>query len=149
MAPGPEAPPPLPYALPPEVQLAAFAAACSPDGAGDGKGTTSAAAPADSAGNDGADAVAASQGREYTRWFYDREFDKLWAKFSPEMRRTFATPAELATLAGRTVEGEPLEMLLWTAGRRDVVVLEHGLVVQAEPVEASTVIEYHISTTEA
>jgi hypothetical protein len=85
--------------------LAAFAAACSPDGAVDGKGTTSAAAPADSAGNDGADAVAASQGREYTRWFYDREFDKLWAKFSPEMRRTFATPAELATLAGRTVEG--------------------------------------------
>ncbi len=86
----------------------ALAAGCTPDGGGEGRGTSSgstsgtAAVSADSAA---ADSAATTQGREYTRWFYDREFDKLWDRFSPEMRGTFASSAELAALAGRTVEG--------------------------------------------
>ena len=83
--------------------LAAFAGACSSrDAANDGKATTSATVPP---GATEGDAAATDRGREYTRWLFDRDFDRLWAKFSPEMRRTFTTSRELATFAGRTLEG--------------------------------------------
>jgi len=52
----------------------------------------------------GADRSVTEQGRTYTQWFYGREFDQLWARFSPEMKRTFPSPAELARFAGETVE---------------------------------------------
>ena len=82
--------------------LFVLAGGCSSPGADAGKGATSASVSADAAAGD---AAATDRGREYTRWFFDREFDKLWAKFSPEMRRTFATSGELAAFAGRTLEG--------------------------------------------
>lgn len=44
------------------------------------------------------------QGRTYTAMFYGREFDQLWSRFSPEMKQTFATSAELARFAGETVD---------------------------------------------
>ena len=84
------------------LALAVLAAACTSREDADGKATTSATAPA---GAEQADAAAADRGREYTRWLFDQEFDKLWAKFSPEMRRTFATSGEFAGFAGRTLEG--------------------------------------------
>jgi len=51
-----------------------------------------------------ADSAARQQGRTYTEWFYGRDFSHLWARFSPEMKRTFASPEELAAFAGHTVE---------------------------------------------
>jgi|SRR5678815_4339489 hypothetical protein len=45
------------------------------------------------------------QGRTYTTWFYQRDFAPLWARFSPEMKQTFPSPAALASFAGRTVDG--------------------------------------------
>lgn len=60
---------------------------------------------------------AREQGRTYTQWFYQRNFEPLWARFSPEMKRTFPSPESLASFAGRTVnelgseQGSPLEQL--------------------------------------
>lgn len=44
-----------------------------------------------------------ANGRMYTEWFYGQEFERLWDRFSPEMKETFPTPAELARFAGHTV----------------------------------------------
>jgi hypothetical protein len=61
---------------------------------------------------------ARQQGRDYTEWFYQRNFEPLWARFSPEMKQTFPTPESLAAFAGRTVkqlgreQGSPLERLI-------------------------------------
>ncbi len=60
---------------------------------------------------------AREQGRAYTEWFYQKNFQPLWERFSPEMKRTFPTPESLATFAGRTVnklgheQGAPQEEL--------------------------------------
>ena len=43
-------------------------------------------------------------GRTYTQWMFGGEFAKLWAKFTPEMQRTFATQADLERFVGRTAE---------------------------------------------
>jgi hypothetical protein len=43
------------------------------------------------------------EGRTYTAWLYDSEYDKLWDRFSPEMRQTFGSVAELANFAGRAI----------------------------------------------
>ena len=43
------------------------------------------------------------QGRLYTAWLYGNEYNKLWDRFSPEMRQTFGSVAELASFAGRAV----------------------------------------------
>lgn len=43
------------------------------------------------------------QGRLYTAWLYGNEYNKLWARFSPEMRQTFGSVGELASFAGRAV----------------------------------------------
>ncbi len=42
-------------------------------------------------------------GRQYTAWLYGNEYNKLWDRFSPEMRQTFGSVADLATFAGRAV----------------------------------------------
>ena len=43
------------------------------------------------------------QGRLYTTWLYDNQYQKLWDRFSPEMRQTFGSVADLASFAGRAV----------------------------------------------
>jgi hypothetical protein len=49
------------------------------------------------------DRDATESGRTYTEWFYGQDFDRLWERFSPEMKRTFPTAAELARFASETV----------------------------------------------
>jgi hypothetical protein len=49
------------------------------------------------------DAEARDLGRTYTAWLQDREFEKLWQRFSPEMQRTFASSADLAAFAGQAM----------------------------------------------
>ncbi len=46
---------------------------------------------------------ALEQGRLYTTWLYDNQYQKLWDRFSPEMRQTFGSVADLASFAGRAV----------------------------------------------
>jgi hypothetical protein len=61
---------------------------------------------------------AEANGRQYTQWFYGQDFDRLWERFSPEMKQTFPTAAELATFAGATVaelgaeRGTPTERVM-------------------------------------
>jgi hypothetical protein len=43
------------------------------------------------------------EGRLYTAWLYDNQYQKLWDRFSPEMRQTFGSVADLASFAGRAV----------------------------------------------
>jgi hypothetical protein len=43
------------------------------------------------------------QGRMYTAWLYGNEYNKLWDRFSPEMRQTFGSVGDLATFASRAV----------------------------------------------
>lgn len=64
--------------------LAAVLAACAP-------------------GDDSADRLLMEQGRLYTSWLYGAQYDKLWGRFSPDMRQTFGSVAELATFAGAAV----------------------------------------------
>ncbi len=43
------------------------------------------------------------QGRLYTAWLYGSQYQKLWDRFSPEMRQTFGSVGDLASFAGRAV----------------------------------------------
>jgi len=43
------------------------------------------------------------QGRQYTDWLYGSQYQKLWDRFSPEMRESFGSVADLASFAGRAV----------------------------------------------
>jgi hypothetical protein len=43
------------------------------------------------------------QGRQYTDWLYGSQYEKLWNRFSPDMRQTFGTVGELAAFAGQAV----------------------------------------------
>jgi hypothetical protein len=43
------------------------------------------------------------QGRLYTSWLYGSQYQKLWDRFSPDMRQTFGTVGDLASFAGRAV----------------------------------------------
>jgi hypothetical protein len=54
-------------------------------------------------GPDRAEPELIHEGRTYTAWLYSNEYDKLWNRFSPEMRQTFGSVADLATFAGRAV----------------------------------------------
>jgi hypothetical protein len=54
-------------------------------------------------GGDRPDHQLLEQGRQYTSWLYGSEYDKLWDRFSPEMRQTFGSAADLASFAGRAV----------------------------------------------
>src|SRR4051812_39702453 len=44
------------------------------------------------------------EGRTYTAWLYGSECNKLWDRFSPEMRQTFGSVADLANFASRAVK---------------------------------------------
>jgi hypothetical protein len=44
------------------------------------------------------------EGRTYTAWLYGSEYNKLWDRFSPEMRQTFGSVADLASFASRAVK---------------------------------------------
>ncbi|MBA2459802.1 MAG: hypothetical protein H0V43_12725 [Gemmatimonadales bacterium] len=61
------------------------------------------AASACSPGGDRPERLLLEQGRQYTDWLYGNEYDKLWDRFSPEMRQTFGSVSDLATFAGRSV----------------------------------------------
>jgi len=43
------------------------------------------------------------QGRQYTAWLYGSQYEKLWNRFSPDMRQTFGSVADLASFAGQAV----------------------------------------------
>jgi hypothetical protein len=43
------------------------------------------------------------QGRQYTAWLYGSQYQKLWDRFSPEMRQTFGSVTDLASFAGQAV----------------------------------------------
>ncbi|HUR95377.1 MAG TPA: hypothetical protein VMY76_12380 [Gemmatimonadales bacterium] len=43
------------------------------------------------------------QGRLYTTWLYGNQYQKLWDRFSPEMRESFGSVGDLASFAGRAV----------------------------------------------
>ena len=42
-------------------------------------------------------------GRQYTAWLYGSEYNKLWDRFSPEMRQTFGSVGDLASFASRAL----------------------------------------------
>ena len=44
------------------------------------------------------------QGRIYTSWLYQSQYQKLWDRFSPEMRQTFGSVTDLASFAGHAVQ---------------------------------------------
>jgi hypothetical protein len=43
------------------------------------------------------------QGRQYTAWLYGSQYEKLWDRFSPDMRQTFGSVTDLAKFAGQAV----------------------------------------------
>lgn len=43
------------------------------------------------------------EGRTYTAWLYGSQYDKLWERFSPEMRQTFGSVADLSSFASRAL----------------------------------------------
>jgi hypothetical protein len=43
------------------------------------------------------------QGRQYTAWLYGSQYQKLWDRFSPDMRQTFGSVTDLASFAGHAV----------------------------------------------
>jgi len=43
------------------------------------------------------------QGRQYTAWLYGSQYEKLWNRFSPDMRQTFGSVSDLASFAGQAV----------------------------------------------
>lgn len=43
------------------------------------------------------------EGRTYTAWLYDSQYDKLWERFSPDMRQTFGSVADLSSFASRAL----------------------------------------------
>lgn len=66
------------------IAAAALAAACAP-------------------GQERSEQFLMEQGRLYTIWLYGSEYDKLWDRFSPDMRQTFGSVGDLASFAGRAV----------------------------------------------
>lgn len=44
------------------------------------------------------------QGRLYTAWLYGSQYQKLWDRFSPEMRQSFGSVGDLVSFAGRAVK---------------------------------------------
>lgn len=57
------------------------------------------------------------QGRLYTTWLFGGRFEPLYARFSPEMQKTFPSVAELSSFMGRTAtelgaeRGQPAEQV--------------------------------------
>ena len=52
---------------------------------------------------DKAPASLLEQGRLYTSWLYGSQYQKLWDRFSPDMRQTFGSVTDLASFAGRAL----------------------------------------------
>jgi len=44
------------------------------------------------------------EGRTYTAWLYGSEYNKLWDRFSPEMRQTFGSVTDLANFASQAIK---------------------------------------------
>jgi hypothetical protein len=61
------------------------------------------AAAACSSRGDQKDSSLLQQGRLYTTWLYGSQYQKLWDRFSPDMRQAFGSVADLASFAGRAV----------------------------------------------
>jgi hypothetical protein len=66
------------------LALAAMAVSCAP-------------------GHERSDRFLLEQGRLYTSWLYGNEYQKLWDRFSPDMRQSFGSVSDLASFAGRAV----------------------------------------------
>jgi hypothetical protein len=62
-----------------------------------------AAALACAPGGDSQTSSLLEQGRQYTTWLYDSQYEKLWNRFSPDMRQTFGSVTDLARFAGQSV----------------------------------------------
>lgn len=62
-----------------------------------------AAAVACGEGHERSDRFLLEQGRLYTSWLYGSEYEKLWDRFSPDMRQSFGSVTDLASFAGRAV----------------------------------------------
>ena len=43
------------------------------------------------------------EGRTYTSWLYGSEYNKLWDRFSPEMRQAFGSVADLSSFGSRAL----------------------------------------------
>jgi hypothetical protein len=52
---------------------------------------------------EGNDQQLIQEGRTYTAWLYGSEYSKLWNRFSPEMRQTFGSVADLSSFATRAL----------------------------------------------
>ena len=48
--------------------------------------------------------TALEQGRIYTTWLYQRQFQELWTRFSPEMQETFGNAEALGDFAGHAMQ---------------------------------------------
>ena len=66
-------------------------------------GLTLAAALACAPGGDSQTSSLLEQGRQYTTWLYGSQYQKLWDRFSPDMRQTFGSVTDLASFAGKAV----------------------------------------------
>jgi hypothetical protein len=54
--------------------------------------------------SDQPDQKSIQEGRTYTAWLYGSEYQKLWERFSPEMRQTFGSVTDLASFASRALK---------------------------------------------
>jgi hypothetical protein len=54
-------------------------------------------------GGDSTSSSLLEQGRQYTAWLYGSQYEKLWDRFSPDMRQTFGSVTDLARFAGQAV----------------------------------------------
>jgi hypothetical protein len=63
----------------------------------------SAATLACAPGGDSQSSSLLKQGRQYTAWLYGSQYEKLWDRFSPDMRQTFGSVTDLASFAGQAV----------------------------------------------
>jgi hypothetical protein len=44
------------------------------------------------------------EGRIYTSWLFRSEYEKLWERFSPEMKQTFGSVTDLAGFASKAIK---------------------------------------------
>jgi hypothetical protein len=61
------------------------------------------AAVACAPGSERPEQLVLEHGRQYTSWLYGNQYEKLWGRFSPEMRQTFGSVTDLASFASRAV----------------------------------------------
>ena len=61
-------------------------------------------------------------GRQYTAWLYGSQYEKLWNRFSPDMRQTFGSVGDLASFEGQAVTRLGRERGQVGAPRLEVVV---------------------------